>query len=120
VGLPIKRGTSVVVVQRWWAESRPSKAMSNALSACFQGWVHLDPALAGWVERHDGEVDALERGLLVGEVATGLVRLADSMELVLHTIRRISRSNCRNGTNAARLFDHRQPHDPRVLLPHSS
>lgn len=79
---------------RWGAgvEGRISKAFK----APFRRWVHRGRPFARRVEGHDGEVDALERRLLVREVASGLHRLADASIdrwRSVHTTRRISTSS---------------------------
>ena len=73
------------------------------------GFPSVGPALlslAGGVEAHDREVDALQRGRLGREVPAGVdcapdpgVDALDGM--VVQMIVRISRSNWRNGTNSA-------------------
>jgi hypothetical protein len=45
--------------------------------------------------------------------------LTDSMALVVQTIRRISASNCRNGTNSAHAFSQSRT-IAGYLVPHSS
>src|SRR5919198_2563641 len=68
-------------------------------------------AAAGGVEADDGEVEVLQRGLLVREVPAGLDRsadlaLSDSTALVVEMMVRISGSKARNGTNSAQAFSH--------------
>jgi hypothetical protein len=63
-------------------------------------------SLAGGVETHDREVDALQRGSFGREVPRALTALRiraliDSIALVVQMIVRISRSNWRKGTNSA-------------------
>jgi hypothetical protein len=62
-------------------------------------------SLAAGVQAHDGEVEALEGGLLGREVAAGFhgapVAGIERLAFVVQMMVRISRSNRRNGTNSA-------------------
>ena len=78
------------------------------------------PAFACGVERHDGEVDALERGLLVGEVTAGSDGLADAGVDRLDRVR-----GAHDASDLAVEAEERdelgpgvlpQPHDCRVLV----
>ena len=111
-GLSRKRCNCVVVVGQSAGCGEPAvEGDVERVECLLPALGPVGPALSCRVQGHDRQVDALQRGLLVGKCPRALTALriralSGSIALVVQTIRRISRSNCRNGTNSAHAFSH--------------
>ena len=92
--------------------SRRSSGSSPGRYCSPPGMVQRLRPCAGGVQAHDGHVDALQGGLLVGEVPAGADGLADAGVDRLDRVRRADdpcgsrRRTARNGTNSAQAFSH--------------